>query len=310
MPLKICVIVPCYNEEDNLPSFFEALRDVIKKYDHKIIFVNDGSTDGTLQKIKSIAAIDNNVFYLSFSRNFGQQNALKAGYDYADGDCTISIDADLQQPPAVIDTLIQKWQDGYEVVYTIRNDGHNTSFLKKITAKLFYKFLNYISKIELTPNVADFRLVDKKVLKVIKSFNEENIFIRGLIAWAGFKQIGVAYDVEKRLHGKSKYTFRKMLSLSLSGVTAFSISPLRIASFIGFIFSGMAFLYGFYALYVHWVVKATVPGWTSLIVSILFIMGLQFILIGIIGEYLGKGFMEAKKRPNYLISEDNITDNS
>lgn len=304
--MKICIIVPCFNEEENLWPFYTALKATVSKYNHKVIFINDGSTDRTISVLKSIANMDQNVFYISLSRNFGQQNALKAGYDYADGDCVVCLDADLQEPPSVIDELIRKWQEGYEVVYTIRNDGDNISFIRKFTAKLFYRLLNSISKIELAQSASEFRLIDKKVLKVVQSFNEENIFLRGLIAWAGFRQYGIEYSVKKRMHGKSKYSFRKLLSLSLDGVTSFSITPLRISSIIGFVISGLAFMYGCYALYVHLYTQMTVPGWTSLIVSIMFVTGLQFIMIGIIGEYIGKGFMEAKKRPNYLVDEDNL----
>ncbi|TCC90602.1 glycosyltransferase [Pedobacter frigiditerrae] len=304
--MKIAIIVPCFNEEDNIHPFYSLLKPIVDKYNHEIIFINDGSKDNTLNKLKQLATIDKNVTYISLSRNFGHQNALKAGYDYVDADCTICMDVDLQHPPKIIIQLIERWQEGNEVVYTIRNDGENIPLIKKITAKIFYLFLNYISKIELKPNAADFRLVDRKVLNAIKLFQEENLFLRGLIAWMGFKQCGVEYEVEKRIYGKSKYPFRKMLSFSMAGLTSFSVSPLRISSFIGFLFSGLSFLYGFYAVYLHIFTHQTVQGWTSLIVSFLFVTGLQFIMIGIIGEYIGKGFMESKKRPSYLISEDNF----
>ncbi|PIF45311.1 dolichol-phosphate mannosyltransferase [Chryseobacterium sp. 52] len=305
--MKISIIVPCFNEEENIDPFYTLLKSVVNKYHYEIIFINDGSTDQTLERIKEIAESDPNITYISLSRNFGHQNALKAGYDYADADCVVCMDSDMQHPPTVIDMLIEKWMDGYEVVYTIRNDGENVPFMKKMTAKLFYRFLNYISKIELTPNAADFRLIDRKVLLAIKSFNEENPFLRGLIAWMGYKQIGVEYQVEKRQFGNSKYPLKKMLSFSLKGITSFSISPLRVSSIIGFLFSGISFLYGFYAIYLHLFTQQTIQGWTSIIVSFLFVTGLQFLMIGIIGEYIGKGFMEAKKRPNYLVSETNFS---
>lgn len=303
---KLCVIVPCYNEDENLLPFYKVLLETVDKYNYTIIFINDGSSDDTLGILQSLSIANDRVNYLSLSRNFGHQNALKAGYDYAKGDCVVCIDADLQQPPHIIDNLIEKWQYGYDVVNTIRKDGAITSSFKKYTAKLFYRLLNYISKIELPPNSADFRLVDAKVLKVIQQFNEESIFIRGLIVWAGFKQFAIDYTVERRLHGESKYSLKKMISLSITGLTGFSISPLRLASVIGCMFSLFSFIYGIYAIIVHFTGNTTVPGWTSLIVSFLFITGLQFILIGIIGEYLGKSFMEAKKRPNYLVSDENI----
>lgn len=306
---ELCILVPCYNEEANLVSFYLSLTEVASKYNYRTIFIDDGSTDNTLGILKAFSIEDYRVSYISLSRNFGHQNALKAGYDFAKGDCVVCLDADLQQPPKVIDQLVLKWQEGYEVVYTVRDDGDVTSNFKKVTAKLYYKLLNYISKIKLTPNAADFRLVDAKVLQVIKNFNEENIFIRGLIVWAGFKQCAVNYQVEKRLHGKSKYSLKKMISLSITGLTGFSVSPLRLASVIGCIFSLISFIYGTYAIIIHFTGSSTVPGWTSLIASFLFITGLQFILIGIIGEYLGKGFMEAKKRPNYLVSEHNLNEN-
>lgn len=301
--MKVAIIIPCFNEEGNIIPFYNILKPIVEKYNHEVLFINDGSNDSTLNIIKQIAENDNNISFISLSRNFGHQNALKAGYDNADADCIICMDVDLQHPPKLIEQLIEKWREGYEVVYTIREDGTNTPLVKRITAKMFYCFLNYISKIELVPNTADFRLVDRKVLMAIRSFNEEDLFLRGLISWMGFKQHGIHYQVERRHHGKSKYPLRKMLSFSLKGVTSMSISPLRVSSIIGFFISGVSFLYGFYALYLHLFTKQTIQGWTSLIVSFLFITGLQFIMIGIIGEYIGKGFMEAKKRPNYIISE-------
>jgi glycosyltransferase involved in cell wall biosynthesis len=304
---SLCVVVPTFNEEEGLLAFYRELLDVIEKYDYNVIFVDDGSTDKTLEIIKSICLIDNRIKYISFSRNFGHQNALKAGYDHAVGDCIVCLDADLQHPPPVIDLLIEKWQEGHEIVYTVRKEQMKIPLLKRITATTFYWFLNKISKVKLVPNASDFRLIDKKVLSVVQSFDEENIFIRGLIAWAGFSQCGISFNVDVRAFGSSKYSLRKMFSLSISGITSFSINPLRVALVMGLMFAILSFFYGFYAIYVHVYTNQTIPGWTSLIVCFLFVSGLQFILIGIIGEYLGKSFLEAKKRPKYLVKSHNIS---
>ncbi|TKC07180.1 glycosyltransferase family 2 protein [Pedobacter frigoris] len=302
-PTKIAAIIPCFNEAENLIPLYNAIKEELKCYQYEIVFVNDGSTDRTLDILKSIHATDDNVSYIDLSRNFGHQNALKAGLDNTFADCLITIDGDFQHPPNVISKLIEKWNEGFHVVNTQRIDTNHISVFKRITSVFFYRIINFISKDKLIRNGADFRLLDKKVVDIVRKMNENEPFLRGMISWAGFSQTCISFEADKRLYGKSKYSLRKMVSLSLKGITSSTINPLRLSSGIGFLFSIMSFIYGFYAIYLHFFTNQTILGWTSIIVSFLFITGLQFIMIGIIGEYVGKSFMQTKGRPGYIISE-------
>ena len=304
---KISVIVPCFNEEEGLKTFNKELISALPKtYTWEIIYVNDGSSDQTLPVILDLAKENQFVKYISFSRNFGHQNALKAGYDYASGDCAISLDADLQHPPAVIAQLISKWEEGYEIVNTLRHDHHNISYPKKISSGIFYQLMRKLSDIHIETGMADFRLIDKKVLKQLKLFPENFLFFRGMIPWMGFKQTIVSFTANERFAGKTKYTFKRMVKFATTGVTAFSVKPLHISVYLGSVIAIFAFLYGLYAVYIHFFTKQTVTGWTSVIISVLFVGGINLLMLGIIGEYLGKLFIENKRRPNYLISETNL----
>lgn len=301
---KISIVVPVYNEEGNIEKLINKLVDVLNAYqDYEIIFIDDGSVDNTLEIIKNEKAKNYKINYLSFSRNFGHQNALRAGLDYSTGDCVISMDGDMQHPPEIIPQLIEKWLDGYEIVYTIRRDNIKTSFFKKITSNYFYKFINKISDIKIEKGAADFRLLDKSVVEVVKSIKENDLFMRGMISWLGFKQFAIEYTPEERYWGKTKYTLKKMIRFAVSGITSFSLKPLRVSTTLGYIIAGFSFLYGIYAIIVRLFTSYTISGWASVLVAVLFIGGIQLIMIGILGEYIGRLFIESKKRPNYIIKE-------
>jgi glycosyltransferase involved in cell wall biosynthesis len=305
--MMISVVIPAYNEVGNIRVIAQEISDQMQKVgSYEVIFVDDGSTDTTLDEIKEAVKNDSSVKYISFSRNFGHQIALKAGLDHAKGDCVISMDADLQHPPRLITELIKKWKEGYDIVYTIKKDLQNADFIKKITSKLFYKFINKISTIDIPLGAADFRLLDRKVVDEIKKFKENWLFIRGIVSWLGYKQTVIEYSPHIRYAGESKYTFRRMISFAIQGITSFSILPLRISMILGLFISSCAFLYMIYALFVKLYFKTAIQGWTSLLISILFLGGIQLIFLGLIGEYLGKMFIETKKRPNYVIREKNF----
>ena len=248
---------------------------------------------------------DERINYLSFSKNFGHQNALKAGLDHAKGDCVISLDADMQHPPSLIPTLLQRWEEGYDVVYTVRNEGADISVFKKRSANIFYRTLNWLSEVDVEVGTPDFRLLSRPVLEVLKNLNEYDLFFRGLVKWVGFKQIAVEYEQQERFAGKSKYTIKKMMSFALQGITSFSIRPLYAAAYLGFFISLLSLLYIPYALYSYYF-GFTISGWTSVIVTIAFFGGLQLTILGIIGIYLGKLFMQSKGRPLYIVKETNL----
>lgn len=307
MTFSVSVVIPCFNEKDNIPVIHQSLSDSMQSLpSYELIFVDDGSTDTTLEIIQHIAVSDPKVRYISLSRNFGHQHALKAGLDNASGDCVISLDADMQHPPTLIPLMIEKWQEGFEVVNTIRGEQKSLSFFKKITSGLFYSMINRLSSVEIRPGVADYRLLDRKVVEALKQFSENYLFLRGLIPWIGFKQTSIDFEPLDRHSGQTKYSFIRMLRLALDGITSFSSKPLYLSIAVGSVIAGIAFLYGIYAVYVHLFTEDALPGWTSITASVLFIGGIQLIMLGIIGIYLGKLFIENKKRPNYIIREKNF----
>ena len=304
----ISIVIPAYNEAGNITVIARQVSKQAGKIGlYEIIFVDDGSTDSTLEEIKTVAKNNSSVKYLSFSKNFGHQKALKAGLDYASGDCVISMDADLQHPPELINELINKWQEGYDVVYTIRKDIRSVGFLKKTTSRIFYKLINKISDVDIPMGVADFRLLDKKVVDELRKFKENFLFIRGIVSWLGYKQTGIEYEVQDRYAGSTKYTLRKMISFAIQGITSFSTAPLRVSIIVGFIVSAAAFFYTILALYARLFLQTVIPGWTSILISVLFLGGIQLISLGLIGEYLGKMFIETKNRPNYVIKEKKLS---
>jgi len=304
---KISVIVPCFNEEESLKTFHQTLIQFLpESFTYEIIYVNDGSHDQTLPILVSLAKENPSIKYISLSRNFGHQNALKAGYDFATGDCAISLDADLQHPPSVIPDLIARWEEGFEIVNTIRNDHESISIPKKISSRIFYQIMRKLSDVRIENGMADFRLIDKKVLKQLKLFSENYLFFRGIIPWMGFRQADIPFQANERFAGKSKYTLKKMLKFASAGVTAFSVKPLKLSIYLGSFIAILTFIYGIYAAYIHMFTDKALTGWTSVIMSVLFIGGINLLMLGIIGEYLGKLFIENKRRPNYLISETNF----
>jgi polyisoprenyl-phosphate glycosyltransferase len=309
--MLLSIIVPLYNEEGNVKHFYNSIKATLQDagYNYELIFVNDGSSDKTLVLLKELALADSNVFYLSFSRNFGHQNALKAGLDFAKGDAVITMDGDLQHPPQVVLELINEWKAGYEVVYTVRQDADSTGAVKKSSSNLFYRILNSISGIELEKGTADFRLIDRKVLNILKQMNELDLFWRGLVKWVGFNQKAINYKAEERFSGQSKYTFKKMKSLAAKGITSFSTKPLSFAVYLGFFFAACSLLYIPYILFSLFYGQP-VSGWASVIVTIVFFGGINLIILGVIGIYIGQLFMQAKGRPHYILQETNIHGNS
>lgn len=301
---KVSVVIPIMNEEGNIRPLTKRVLSVLEKCpDYELLFVDDGSTDKTLDIIRQERNQNKKIHFLSFSRNFGHQNALRAGLDYSSGDCVISMDGDLQHSPELIPGLIKKWQEGYDIVYTIRKDHPEFPILKSKAAGIFYNFMNRFSDIEIDKGAADFRLLDRSVVEVMKTIKESGLFIRGMISWLGFRQCGIEYMPEKRHSGRTKYTFTKMIRFAIDGIVSFSIKPLHISTLLGYTIAILAFIYGIYAVAIKLFTNQAVLGWTSLLVTILLIGGIQMILIGILGEYIGRLFIEAKKRPNYIIKE-------
>lgn len=301
---KVSAIVPIYNEEGCIELLAGKVKDILSVYsDYEIIFIDDGSVDRTLAIVKELRNKNIKIHFLSFSRNFGHQNAIRAGIDFASGDCIISLDGDLQHPPELIPRMIEKWKEGIDIVYTIRKDTREVSFLKRITAKLYYKILNSLSDIDIELGAADFRLIDKKVAKSFKGISENEIFFRGMIKWVGFSQFGIEYNPAERCWGETKYSVKKMMTLAFSGITGFSIKPLRISFFVGLTIALLSLIYGIYALCVKIFTNKTIEGWTSVFFMVTLIGGIQLIMVGILGEYIGKLFIESKKRPNYILKE-------
>ena len=308
MNTELSIIVPIYNEFQILPELFERIKNTAEKItsNFEIIFINDGSKDESLIRIYEIASKNNCVKFINFSRNFGHQIAVTAGLDKCKGNAVIIIDGDLQDPPELIEELYKKHKEGYEVVYAKRAKRKGETFLKKFTAKLFYRTLNYITSIDLPLDTGDFRLIDRKIVECLKEMPEQNKFLRGQIAWLGFKQTFVMFDREERKFGTSGYSYKQMFRFAMNGITGFSNSPLKLVSNIGFSVSVIAFLIILYALFSNFILHRTISGWTSLIISTMFIGGIQLISTGIIGEYISRINNDVRKRPLYIIEKTNI----
>ena len=303
----LSIVIPTFNEEGNIEILYSKLIETLTPLEldeFEFIFVDDGSQDRSLEIVKKLAIDDPRVKYISFSRNFGHQPALKAGLDHAEFAGVVSLDADLQHPVELIPEMIEKWKNGAEVVYTKRKDV-SLPWFKRTTSKLFYRIINTLSQIKLEDGVADFRLLDQKVIHALRAYKESNLFIRGLIPALGFKQESIDYTPHKRFAGETKYSFSKMIRFALTGITSLSAKPLYFSIYFGVFFAMLAFIYGLYAIYVFAFGHEAIPGWTSIIASILLIGGIQLIMIGIIGIYLGKVFAQSKGRPNYIIAEKN-----
>jgi len=298
------IIVPVFNEEKVIIVTYEKLKKVMDttNQQYELLFVNDGSMDKTAQILSEICQKDTNVKLINFSRNFGHQIAISAGMDNALGQAVVVIDADLQDPPEIILQMIEKWKEGYEVVYAMRKQRKGETFFKKWTAAMFYRLLRYITDIDIPVDTGDFRLIDRKVCNVMKNIKEKNRFVRGLICWVGFRQIAVEYIREDRFAGETKYSLRKMIKLSLDAITTFSYKPLKLAIYLGFSLSFISFLYLLFVLYEKLFTLHTIPGWTSITATILFFNGIILIILGIISEYISRIYDETKDRPLYIVN--------
>ena len=300
-------VIPCFNEADVIEISINRIKKVISrinsKYDHEIIFIDDGSTDETRKIIKRIAEIDPSIKLLGLSRNFGHQVALQAGLNFALGSAVIIIDADLQDPPEMACEMINLWEKGYDIIYGKRERRKSESFFKKLSAKLFYKLMSYLSDFEIPLDTGDFRLIDRKIIDALKEMPENSRYMRGLISWTGFRQTYVNYVRDERFAGKSKYSLRKMINLATDGLTAFSKTPLRIASYVGFFTSILSIMGIIYVIIVRLLTAVWVPGWATLTLAILMTSSVQLFCLGIIGEYIGRNYLETKRRPLYFLEE-------
>lgn len=305
MKTTYSIIAPIYNEIENLPELYRRVKEVMDSSGEtwELILVDDGSTDGSTGKIRELAEADKQVRPVIFARNFGHQVAITAGWDYARGDAVVIIDADLQDPPEVILELAKKWKEGYEVVYAVRAEREGESWFKKFTAAAFYRLIYSITDVKIPVDTGDFRLMDRKVVNVLKQMKERHRFPRGMSAWVGFRQIGVEYKRAARVAGVTKYPFSKMLKLALNAITGFSYFPLQVATYFGFASAGVSIL----AIPVVAVMRLAgshfFEGQTTTLVSVLFLGGVQLISLGILGEYIGRLYDEAKGRPLYIVSE-------
>jgi polyisoprenyl-phosphate glycosyltransferase len=303
--MELSVVIPVFNEETNIREVYQRVAAELESVacGFEIIFIDDGSTDSSVDQIASLHRLDPRVKLLSLSRNFGHQTALTAGMDHARGDAVIAMDADLQHPPALIGDLLGHWKDGYEVVYTVRKDTRDATTLKRWSAKFFYRVFSALSGIDIPANSADFRLLDRRVVEAFRQIRERTRFLRGLVSWAGFRSIAVPYDAPARHSGTSKYSTRRMMRFAIDALVSFSATPLYMAIYVGALMALLGCVYMFYVLYARLVTGNVVPGWTSLIILVSFVGGIQLIIMGIIGVYIGKIYEETKQRPLYLIRD-------
>lgn len=304
MKKLISYVFPIFNESGNIDLLFETLSNLLQGYDiynYEIIFVNDGSKDDSLMKLIKIQELDSRVIILDFSRNFGHQIAVTAGIDYAQGDAIIIMDSDMQDPPAISFKLLEKWENGFDVVYAQRNSRKDTLF-KRITAKAFYKLLHTLSDINIPQNTGDFRLIDRKIANELMKFKEHNRFLRGLISFIGFRQTAVQFDRDARHSGNTSYPLKKMIKFAQDGILSFSSAPLKLISRIGYLLSGVSVIGIIYALLMYiFDQQRTVPGWTFIVISIFLIGGIQLVMLGVLGEYIGRIYTESQGRPLYMI---------
>jgi glycosyltransferase involved in cell wall biosynthesis len=310
--LKISIVVPVYNEEKSIQLMYARLLASISKIssNFEIIYVNDGSRDNSFLELVKLSKEDARVKYINFSRNFGHQIAVTAGLDYSKGDAVVIIDGDLQDPPEVIPEMYAKHKEGFEVVYGQRLKRKGESFFKKITAKYFYRILKKITNVNIPVDTGDFRLIDRKIVNDLKNMPEQNKFLRGQIAWLGYRQTSVFFERDERKFGETGYPFSKMLKFALDGITGFSDVPLQFVTKTGIFISFISFLVILYAIFSHFILERTITGWTSLIISSMFIGGVQLISIGIIGEYISRINKNVQNRPLYIIDQTNIEESN
>lgn len=312
MNKKVSILIPCFNEEEGLPMLYDALCGTkgicenLKEYDFEILLINDGSKDNTLNIIKTYAEIDKRIKYISLSRNFGKECAMLSGFDYASGDCMVIMDADLQHPPTLIPEMLKYWEQGYEDVYARRKSRGKESWLRKHLSLTYYNLLQKTSRFDILKNVGDFRLLDRKCIDALQTMREKERYTKGMFAWIGFKKKEILFEQGDRLTGKSAWRFRDLLNLGIEGVTSFTTAPLRFSTIVGFIISMIAFSYMCWVLLKALIWSDPVAGYPSMMIVILFLGGIQLLSLGIIGEYLGRIFNEAKGRPVYIIGETNV----
>ncbi len=301
----ISVVVPAYNEERNVDVLYARLRTELDPVtpDWEIVIVDDGSSDATWERVSALSAADARVRGVRLSRNFGHQSALLAGLAAARGRAVVSMDADLQHPPEVVAELVRAWQQGFQIVHAVRRDPPRMPFLKRQTSRLYYRLFAFLSGVDIEAGAADFRLLDRQVLDEILKFEEEGLFLRGIVHWVGYATTSVPFDCGERFAGTSKYNFRKMLTLGWHGVSSFSLVPLRIGIFIGLLSSTVAFLGVCYAILGKWLDHSAIPGWASSVAISSFLFGVLFVFLAILAEYVGRIVVEVRKRPRFLVRE-------
>ena len=305
---RITIIIPAYNEEESLPFLYERLQKLIndiENYEFEILFVNDGSKDKTIELIKEYRQRDNRISYVDFARNFGKETAMMAGLDYATGDAVIFMDADLQDPPELIIEFIKYWEEGYDDVYAKRKSRKGETFLKKFTSKMYYKVLQKIAGIDIQRDTGDFRLLDRRCVNALKKLRESQRCTKSLFSWIGYKKKEVLYDRDSRVAGKTKWNYKKLVDLAIDGITSLTTSPLRLSTYIAIPTFLVLFVYFVYVIIKCIVQSVAIQAFQAIILLVLFFSGIQILLFGIVGEYLGRIFIETKNRPLYLVNEYN-----
>jgi glycosyltransferase involved in cell wall biosynthesis len=305
---KISVLIPCYNEEKTLPLLYPELVKLMEglpDYEWEIMFVNDGSADNTLHILQQLRQQDKRVNYVDLSRNFGKEVAMLAGFDYVTGDCMVIVDADLQDPPALIPEMLKYWEEGYEDVYARRRTRGKESWLRKWLSIKFYKLLQRTSRFDVLQNVGDFRLLDRRCINALKRMRESERYTKGMFCWIGFNKKEVEFDRGDRVAGSSSWGYKQLFSLAIDGITSFTSAPLRISTFVGFVVSMLAFIYMIYVFVKALIWGDPVQGYPSMVILILFLGGIQLLSLGIIGEYIGRIYNETKNRPDYIVREFN-----
>lgn len=307
---KVSIIIPAFNEQESLPLLYKAIVEVTDSeemacYDWEMLFINDGSKDNTLEVLKELREKDSRVCYVDLSRNFGKENAMLAGFDYATGDCAIIMDADLQHPPQVMVEMLEKWEEGYDDVYAKRVSRGRESWIKKKIVLLFYKILNKMSKVEMLQNVGDFRLLDRRCIEALKKMRESERYTKGLFCWIGYRKAEVSFSIADRVAGKSSWNFRSLTRLAVNGIISFTTAPLHLATWLGIIISLIALLYMVFVFIKTLAFGDSVAGFPTLMCVILMLGGIQLLCIGIIGEYVARLYNESKGRPVYIAREYN-----
>lgn len=305
---KVTIIIPAYNEEASLPFLYERIEKLINSidnYEFEILFVNDGSKDKTIELIKEYREKDSRISYVDFARNFGKETAMIAGLDYATGDCVIFMDADLQDPPELIPEMLKYWEEGYDDVYAQRRSRKGETWLKKFTSKMYYRVLQSLTNVEIQKDTGDFRLLDKRCVNALRKMRESQRCSKSMFSWIGYKKKAIVYDRDPRIAGKTKWNYGKLINLAIDGITSFTTSPLRISTYIAIPTFVALFVYFIYVVAKCCVEHVAIQAFQAIILLVLFFSGVQILLFGIVGEYLGRIFNETKNRPLYLVNEYN-----